>query len=110
MLINFIFLTKNNSGNMRKRNDLNNFLSTQCFTVYKQDLGKASQSECFSDSVVLQRADQTQHVQLSMCWYLLCSHRGTGVLIRMPQPASAAATSKAGNEAGSLQKGSDLLV
>lgn len=41
---------------MRKPNGIKSFLSTQRFTVYKQDLGKALQSECFSDSLVLQRA------------------------------------------------------
>lgn len=48
---------------MRKPNDMKSFLSTQCFTVYKQDLGKAWQSECFSGSLVLQRAARpAEHV------------------------------------------------
>lgn len=57
MLINFIFLTKGNSGNMKKNLMAQKvFFSTQCFTIHKQDLGKALQLKCFGDPLVLQRA------------------------------------------------------
>lgn len=64
MLINFIFLTKGNSGNMKKNLMAQKvFFSTQCFTIHKQDLGKALQLECFGDPLVLQRAARSaEHV------------------------------------------------
>lgn len=54
------------------------------------------QSACFGDSL-LQAASKTKHVELSIRWYLFCSHRGTGLLTRMPQPTSAVVASKPGN-------------
>lgn len=84
-------------GNTGKPNDIKIFLSTWCFIVYKQDLGETFQSGCLSDSLMPQTASTTKRVQLSIRWYLLCSHRGTGLPTRMPQPTSAALASKAGN-------------
>lgn len=77
------------SGNIRKPNDIQTFLSTWCFIVYKQDLGKTLQAAGLNDSLVLETASRAEHAQLGMRWYLLCSHRGTGLLTRMPQPISA---------------------
>lgn len=84
-------------SNTGKPNDIKTFLSTWHFIVYKQDLGERFQSACFSDYLMLQTASKTKHVQLSIRWYLLRSHRGTGLLARMPQPTSTAVASKAGN-------------